>query len=515
MKNQIFGTSGGLAGACHSFGHAQVQADPEKDANPVKPAAAPKHAPETAASPAKPVQNPSAPMSEEDSPLARYVQSLDDPAAIPVIESKLDHGDRAFRQKIEHYAEIISKDIYSKIDPRLFQSSNLDEVKKMISDCVDAILKFNNFNLTPAEAAGVVSVLESDILGLGPLDELLANDDISDIMVDGPHEVFIEMHGRIDRSTIRFRSQDHLLNICQRIVSRAGRHVDKASPICDARLADGSRVNVILPPLSIKGPALTIRKFKKERLTLDKLVGFGTLDKKTAALLEIISASRVNTLITGGTGSGKTTLLNCLTRYIAPRERIITCEDTAELQLQQPQVLTLETRQMSTEGIGLVSMRELVRNCLRMRPDRIIVGEVRGPEAFDLLQAMNTGHEGCMGTFHANSPRDALFRLENMVAMANLNIPMTSIREQIASSLEVIVHTQRLRDGSRKVMNVTEVIGMEDEVITMQDLVSYEITGEDEKSRLQGGFKFSRLRPRFYEKAMHFGLERSLLELME
>jgi pilus assembly protein CpaF len=504
MKNQFFSTACANGGSSHPFGHAQPAPVPEQAASRPQPAAAPPATPKI----------PAAPVSPDESPLQRYIQTLDDPSAIPLMESSLDHGDRAYRQKIDHYAEIISKDIYSKIDPRLFQSSNLDEVKKVISECVDAILKYNNFNLTPAEAAGVLNILESDILGLGPLDELLANDDICDIMVDGPHEVFIEMHGRIDRSTIRFRSQDHLLNICQRIVSRAGRHVDKASPICDARLPDGSRVNVILPPLSLKGPALTIRKFKKERLTLDKLVSFGTLDKKTAALLEIISASRVNTLITGGTGSGKTTLLNCLTRYIAPRERIITCEDTAELQLQQPQVLTLETRQMSTEGVGLISMRDLVRNCLRMRPDRIIVGEVRGPEAFDLLQAMNTGHEGCMGTFHANSPRDALFRLENMVAMANLNIPLSSVREQIASSLEVIVHTQRLRDGTRKVTNVTEVIGMENEVITMQDLVSYEITGEDDNSRLLGEFRFSRMRPRFYDKAMHFGLERSLLELM-
>ncbi|TAL29519.1 MAG: CpaF family protein [Alphaproteobacteria bacterium] len=446
--------------------------------------------------------------------LKKYLISLNDPHAIPTIESAFDHGDAKYRERIEQYVEQISKEIYSKVDARTFAMENHDEVRKSIAECVDAVLQYRDFNLTPAEKSIILRVLESDILGLGPLDELLADDDISDIMVDGPNEVFVEMNGQIYKTGVHFRSEDHLLNVCRRIVERVGRHVDKASPICDARLPDGSRVNVILEPLSIKGSALTIRKFKKERLTLDKLVTLGTVDARTAALLEIIAACRVNLLITGGTGSGKTTLLNCLTRFISPRERVITCEDAAELQLQQPQVVSLETRPTSAEGVGLITMRDLVRNCLRMRPDRIIVGEVRGPEAFDLLQAMNTGHDGSMGTFHANSTRDALFRLENMVAMANLSIPVFAIREQIASSLEIFIHTQRLRDGSRKVMNISEIVGMEDEMISLQDLVSYEMTGEDEKGRITGEFRYTHLHPRFLEKVRHYGLERDLLKII-
>lgn len=447
--------------------------------------------------------------------LKKFIEKLKDPNAIPGVQSSLDRGDGEYRRKIENFVEMISKEIHNKINARDIINGNHDEIKTSIRDCVDLVVQFNNLNLTVREKADVLSIIESDILGLGPLEEFLADDNISDIMVDGPNEVFIEMNGQIDRTNVRFRSEDHLLNICQRIVNRVGRHVDKAAPICDARLPDGSRVNVILPPLALKGPALTIRKFKKERLTLDKLIELGTVDERTAALLEIMAACRVNVFITGGTGSGKTTLLNCLTKYISPRERIITCEDAAELQLQQQQVVSLETRPTSVEGVGQVTMRDLVRNCLRMRPDRIIVGEVRGAEAFDLLQAMNTGHDGSMGTFHANSPREAIFRLENMVAMANLSIPVSAIREQIASSLEVIIHTQRLRDGSRKVMNITEIAGMEEGIISMQDIVSYEITGEDENGRLLGRFNFSHIYPRFREKAKHYNLEKDLLEITE
>ncbi|MCE9507850.1 MAG: CpaF family protein [Alphaproteobacteria bacterium] len=446
--------------------------------------------------------------------LQKYIKSLNDPEAVPTVESVIDRGDVRYRERIENFVEIISKDLHSKIDPRTIALDDPQEAKKVIIESVNAILLYNKLDLTPHEKSNVLKIIEDDILGLGPLEEFLADDNISDIMVDGPNEVFIEMNGQIDKTNVRFRSEEHLLNICQRIVNRVGRHVDKSSPICDARLADGSRINVILPPLALKGPTLTIRKFKKERLTLEKLIAFGTVDARTAALLEILTACRVNLLITGGTGSGKTTLLNCLTKYISPRERIVSCEDAAELQLQQPQVVSLETRPTSTEGVGQVTMRDLVRNCLRMRPDRIIVGEVRGPEAFDLLQAMNTGHDGSMGTFHANSPRDAMFRLENMVAMANLSIPTSAIREQISSSLEVLIHTQRLRDGTRKVMQVTEITGMAEDLVSMQDLVSYEITGEDENGRISGEFRFSHLMPRFREKARHYNLEEDLMEII-
>jgi pilus assembly protein CpaF len=321
----------------------------------------------------------------------------------------------------------------------------------------------------------------NDVLGFGPLEPLLARDDIADIMVNGSSTVYIEVQGKIQKTGIRFRDNQQLLNICQRIVSQIGRRVDESSPICDARLPDGSRVNAIVPPLSIDGPSLTIRKFKKDKLTLDQLVRFGTITPQGAEILRIIGRSRVNTLVSGGTGSGKTTLLNCLTRFIDHDERIITCEDAAELQLQQPHVVRLETRPPNLEGEGQVTMRDLVRNCLCMRPERIIVGEVRGPEAFDLLQAMNTGHDGSMGTLHANNPREALSRLESMITMGGFSLPSRTIREMICASVDVVVQAARLRDGSRKITHITEVMGMEGDVIVTQDIFLYDMEGEDAK----------------------------------
>ncbi|MCK5296337.1 MAG: CpaF family protein, partial [Alphaproteobacteria bacterium] len=306
-----------------------------------------------------------------------------------------------------------------------------------------------------------------------------------------------------------------LMNICQRIVSAVGRRVDEASPICDARLADGSRVNVIAPPLAIDGPTLTIRKFKKDKLRLKDLMNFGAITPQGAKLLEVIGACRLNVLISGGTGSGKTTLLNALTSFIEPGERTITCEDSAELQLQQPHVVRLETRPPNLEGAGEISMRDLVKNCLRMRPERIIVGEVRGPEAFDLLQAMNTGHDGSMGTVHANSPREATSRVENMIAMGGFSLPTKVVREQISGAVHVIVQAARLRDGSRKITHITEVMGMEGDVLVLQDLFVYEIEGEDEDGNILGCHKSTGLRPKFWDKARYFGLEDKLAEALE
>jgi pilus assembly protein CpaF len=334
-------------------------------------------------------------------------------------------------------------------------------------------------------------------------------------MVNGADKVYIETNGKIELTDIRFRDNQQLMNICQRIVSAIGRRVDEASPICDARLADGSRVNVIAPPLSIDGPALTIRKFRRDRLTLDKLVKFGSITPAGGRLLEVIGHCRINTIVSGGTGSGKTTLLNCLTNYIERTERVITCEDAAELQLQQPHVVRLETRPPNLEGVGQVSMRDLVRNCLRMRPERIIVGEVRGPEAFDLLQAMNTGHDGSMGTIHANNPRECVSRLENMIAMGGYNLPAKTVREHIAGAIQVVVQAARMRDGSRKITHVSEVLGMEGEVVTLQDLFIYEITGEDAQGRITGRHRFTGLRPGFWDRVRYFGKERELAEAME
>jgi len=306
------------------------------------------------------------------------------------------------------------------------------------------------------------------------------------------------------------------MNICQRIVSQVGRRVDEASPICDARLPDGSRVNVIGSPLSLDGPTLTIRKFRKDKLTMRNLVEYASISPEGARVLGVIGACRCNVIISGGTGSGKTTLLNTLTAFIDPTERVITCEDAAELQLQQPHVVRLETRPANLEGSGQITMRELVRNCLRMRPERIIVGEVRGPEAFDLLQAMNTGHDGSMGTLHANSPREAISRLESMITMGGFGLPSKTIREMIVGSVDVIVQAARLRDGSRRITHVTEVVGLEGDVIVTQDLFVYEITGEDQHGAVLGRHRSTGIaRPRFWDRARYYGLERELAEALD
>jgi pilus assembly protein CpaF len=305
------------------------------------------------------------------------------------------------------------------------------------------------------------------------------------------------------------------MNICQRIVSQVGRRVDESSPICDARLPDGSRVNVIAPPLAIDGPALTIRKFKKDKLKLDQLVKFGSISPQGKTILEIIGRVRCNVIISGGTGSGKTTLLNCLTGCIDHDERIITCEDSAELQLQQPHVVRLETRPPNLEGEGQITMRDLVKNCLRMRPERIIVGEVRGPEAFDLLQAMNTGHDGSMGTLHSNSPRECISRMESMIMMGGFSLPVRTIREQIVGAVDIIVQAARLRDGSRRITHITEVVGMEGDVVTLQNLLVYEITGEDKNGKLIGRHRSTGIvRPRFWDRAQYYGEQDRLAQAL-
>src|SRR5882724_10290922 len=323
----------------------------------------------------------------------------------------------------------VFNDLMATVDLGEFAKLDHKSVRDAISEIVSEIINMRNLTLSAAEQQMVITEICNDVLGLGPLEPLLARDDIDDIMVNGCDKVYIETNGKIELTDIRFRDNQQLMNICQRIVSAIGRRVDEASPICDARLADGSRVNVIAPPLAIDGPTLTIRKFRRDKLTLEQLVRFGTISPEGADVLKIIGRCRVNTIVSGGTGSGKTTLLNCLTRYIDLDERIITCEDAAELQLQQPHTVRLETRPPNLEGEGQITMRDLVKNCLRMRPERIIVGEVRGPEAFDLLQAMNTGHDGSMGTLHANSPREALSRLESMITMGGFTLPSKTIRE--------------------------------------------------------------------------------------
>ncbi len=417
-----------------------------------------------------------------------------------------NRSDEYYRTKTEVFNALIDT-----ID--LSQLAQLDQesAREEIRDIVIEIVSIKNVVMSVAEQETLLEDICNDVLGYGPLEPLLARDDIADIMVNGAGTTYIEVAGKIQRTNIRFRDNAQLMNICQRIVSQVGRRVDESSPICDARLADGSRVNVIAPPLAIDGPALTIRKFRKDKLKITDLVNFGSLSEPAAEILRIIGASRCNTLISGGTGSGKTTLLNTLTAFIAPGERVITCEDAAELQLQQPHVVRLETRPPNLEGQGRVSMTDLVKNCLRMRPDRIIVGEVRGPEAFDLLQAMNTGHDGSMGTLHANTPREALSRLESMITMGGFTLPQRTIREMIVGSIDVVIQASRLRDGSRKVVSITEVMGLEGDVIVTQDVMRYEIDGEDKDGKLTGTHRGTGIgRPRFWERAKYFNMEAEL-----
>jgi len=391
-----------------------------------------------------------------------------------------------------------------------------DSAREEIRDIVNEIIAIKNIVMSISEQEELLDDICNDVLGFGPLEPLLSRDDISDVMVNGSGTVYIEVLGKIQKTGIRFRDNQQLLNICQRIVSQIGRRVDESSPICDARLPDGSRVNCIVPPLAIDGPALTIRKFKKDKLTLDQLVKFGTITPQGAEILRIIGRCRVNTLVSGGTGSGKTTLLNCLTQFIDDDERIITCEDAAELQLQQPHVVRLETRPPNLEGEGQVTMRDLVRNCLRMRPERIIVGEVRGPEAFDLLQAMNTGHDGSMGTLHANNPREALSRIESMITMGGFALPSKTIREMVVASIDVVIQAARLRDGSRKITHITEVLGMEGDVIITQDLFVFDMAGEDANGKIIGRHRSTGIgRPRFWDRARYYGEEQRLATTLD
>ncbi len=406
--------------------------------------------------------------------------------------------------------------LFETIDVSALAGMLPEKARMEIRTIVDEIIAIRNVRLSVAEQSQLINEICDDILGYGPLEPLLARDDIADIMVNGAKHVFIETNGKMEKTNIRFRDNQQLMNICQRIVSQVGRRVDEASPICDARLLDGSRVNVIAAPLSIDGPALTIRKFKRDSLRLDDLVNFKSISPAGARVLEIIGACQCNIIISGGTGSGKTTLLNCLTSFIHPDERIITCEDSAELQLQQPHVVRLETRPPNLEGKGKITMTDLVKNCLRMRPERIIVGEVRGPEAFDLLQAMNTGHDGSMGTLHANSPREALSRIESMITMGGFSLPAKTIREMITGSVDIIVQATRLRDGSRRITHITEVIGMEGDVIVTQDLLVYEMDGEDADGKIIGEHKSTGIaRPVFWDRARYFNLEKELAQALD
>lgn len=441
-------------------------------------------------------------------------QYVDERGAETLVYNKVSNNlkSRDFTSfKNEIYATVINA-----IDVQHINDQDTSRARKELRHIILETIEVKNFTLSHEEQEIIITSICDEILGLGPLEPLLQRDDIADIMVNGASSIYIETSGKIEKTDITFTDNTQLMNICQRIMAQVGRRVDEASPIADARLLDGSRVNVIAPPLSLDGPSLTIRKFKKDKLRLNDLVNFNSISPEGAKVLEIIGNVRCNVIISGGTGSGKTTLLNCLTGFIDKSERVITCEDSAELQLQQPHVVRLETRPANLEGRGEVTMRDLVKNCLRMRPERIIVGEVRGVEAFDLLQAMNTGHDGSMGTLHANTPREALSRLESMITMGGFSLSTKTIREMIVAAVDVVVQASRLRDGSRKIMNISEIVGMEGDVIVMQEIVKFNIEGEDQNNKIIGRHvNCGVYKPRFWERAQYYGRGAELVNTLE
>jgi pilus assembly protein CpaF len=379
---------------------------------------------------------------------------------------------------------------------------------------VKDLLTETKIQLNFAEQHELVDQLIADMLGLGPLEPLLEDETVTDIMVNGARQVYVERRGKLELTYVRFRDDDHVMNVATKIVTRIGRRIDESQPLVDARLADGSRVNIITPPLAIDGPSISIRKFSKKTITLDTMAQQANISPDMATLLKIAARCRLNILISGGTGSGKTTLLNALSRLIDPTERTVTIEDAAELQLQQPHVVRLETRPPNLEGSGEITMRDLLRNALRMRPDRIILGEIRGAEALDVLQAMNTGHDGSMSTIHANAPREALMRLENMVGMTGINLPSRAVRTQIAAAVHLIAQVNRMRDGIRRITHIIEVVGMEGDIITTQELFNFQFQGETGDGRLRGVFQSSGIRPHFLPRAEYYGLDRALLEII-
>ncbi|MCA0302217.1 MAG: CpaF family protein [Proteobacteria bacterium] len=442
---------------------------------------------------------------------ARRLMETGPARAEPVVDKS---GGRLSRSKVDQARRTIQPLVMQRIDLAAAVSLPRKELVRQLEGVVAELLGEQRLQLNRPEQDDLVYQIVNDMMGLGPLEPLLEDEGITDIMINGPKQVYIERHGKLDLSSVTFEDNAHLLNICNRIVSRIGRRVDESSPICDARLADGSRVNIIIPPLAIDGASVSIRKFGKRQIGFDQMAHQGNISPAMATVMRIAARCRLNIVVSGGTGSGKTTMLNALSGMIDNGERVVTIEDAAELRMQQPHVVRLETRPANLEGNGEVNMRDLVKNALRMRPDRIILGEVRGPEAIDLLQAMNTGHDGSMGTLHANRPREALTRLENMVTMGVASLPPKAIRSQIAGSLNLIVQISRMRDGVRRVTHITEVMGMEGEVIITQDLFTYEFQGETVDGKLAGVFKSSGLRPHFMPRAAYYGLDKVLMEAM-
>ena len=424
-------------------------------------------------------------------------------------EEGQDSAEELSYQSIKHRIHQRIVDEMTPDEQSILSSLNQDprQVEAIIAAYCQRVMDENPFAIPRGEKPQLIADIRDEMLGLGPIEALRNDDSVTEIMVNGPKQVFVERLGKLELTDVKFHDRAHLMNIVERILTPLGRRIDESSPLVDARLDDGSRVNIIIPPLSLVGPAITIRKFSKTPLTVENLISFGTLDEKMAVFLRACVKARINILVSGGTGSGKTTTLNVISSFIPEDERIVTIEDAAELRLQQTHVVTLESRPANIEGRGQITIRDLVRNALRMRPDRIIVGEVRSGEALDMLQAMNTGHDGSLTTAHANSPRDALSRLETMVLMSGLELPVRAIREQVSSAIDLIIQQSRIRDGSRKVTYITEVQHMEDNIITTQDIFRYEQTGFDDKGKVIGHFMPTGLQPGFMEKFELNGIE--------
>jgi len=395
--------------------------------------------------------------------------------------------------------------LFETLDVSRLESLEQNMASTKVTQAITEILNEEGRLLTDTDRARLVEEIKNELLGLGPLEPLLWDDDVSDILVNGPNQVYVERQGKLYLTDVRFNDDQHLMLIIDRIVSQVGRRVDEASPMVDARLADGSRINAIIPPLALDGPSLSIRRFGKKRYTVDDLIDKETVTADMVEFMQAIVKARLNVLVCGGTGSGKTTMLNCMSSFIPSDERIVTIEDSAELLLQQPHVVRLETRPPNVEGKGEVTQRELVKNCLRMRPDRIIVGEVRGGEVFDMLQAMSTGHDGSIATVHANTPRDAIQRLEMMMLLSGASIPQRAMRQQIASALNLVVHVSRLADGSRKMMKISEITGMEGDMVMMQDLFEFKRTGIGQGGKVLGQFRFTGIRSMYTDRVAAAG----------
>lgn len=419
-------------------------------------------------------------------------------------ESYIDIGSQT--DKYEQLKEAVHREVVNEYNTRFAESGSGDDSTIDMMDIIRQAIARQEQKLTRLEEAKIAQEIYDDVMGLGPLEAFLRDSSISEIMVNGPKQIYIERFGKLELTGSRFRDNAHVLNVINRIVSSVGRRCDESNPMVDARLADGSRVNAVIPPIAIKGPTITIRKFSVTPLKIGDLIGYNTLSPQMASFLEACVKGRCNIVVSGGTGSGKTTLLNVLSGYISDQERIVTIEDAAELQLEQNHVVTLEGRPSNIEGKGVVTIRDLVRNALRMRPDRIIVGEVRSGETLDMLQAMNTGHEGSLTTVHANSPRDVVSRLETMVMMSGMDLPTRAIREQISSAIDLVVHQSRFRDGSRKIVNISEIVGMEGDTVTIQDIFVFKPNGVDSAGRVAGQFVPTGIHPKVVEKIRNNGV---------